>query len=55
MMAVAEPPITSVRTFRYEMGKRSVEMLVAAIAGARDSAGAFVDLGFEIRKRRNTP
>lgn len=53
-MAVAEPPITSVRTHRYEMGKRAVEMLVAAIAGTGGGDGAIVNLGFEIRKRRST-
>lgn len=53
MMASAEPPITSIRTFRHEMGRRSVEMLVEAISGARKNPTT-VDLGFEVRKRRST-
>lgn len=54
MMAAAEPPITSVRTFRYEMGKRAVEMLLEAIAAGSDRVGRIVDLGFEVRSRAST-
>ncbi|WP_422392454.1 LacI family DNA-binding transcriptional regulator [Nitratireductor thuwali] len=53
MMATAEPPITSVRTYRYEMGRHAVNMLVEAIEGTGGD-GAVVDIGFEIRKRRST-
>ncbi|MCR4264645.1 LacI family DNA-binding transcriptional regulator [Nitratireductor sp. ZSWI3] len=54
MMAAAEPPITSIRTFRHDMGRRAVELLVDAIAQGRPRSGAVVDLGFELRKRSST-
>jgi len=55
MMAVAEPPITSVRTFRREMGQRAVEMVTEALAsGEARKRGAIVDLGFEVKQRRST-
>lgn len=43
----AEPAITSVRTFRYEIGRRAVE----ALSGP---AGAVHDLGFTVVARRST-
>lgn len=54
MMAVAEPTITSVKTFRHEMGRQAVEMLVARIAGEDGPSQTVVDLGFEVRARRST-
>ncbi len=54
MMAVAEPPITSVRTFRYEMGRRAINMLVGALDKKTDRTNPVVDLGFEIRARQST-
>ena len=53
MEAAAFPSITSVRTRRYEMGRRSVEMLVSAIAGERPDP-AVIDLGFEVAARQST-
>ncbi len=53
MEAAAFPSITSVRTRRYEMGCRSVEMLAAAVAGERPDP-AVIDLGFEIMARQST-
>lgn len=53
MMAVANPPLTSVRTFREEMGCKAVEMLCASIEGERIDSPV-VDLGFELRIRQST-
>ena len=55
MMAAAEPPITSVRTFRVDMGRRAVEMLVSQIRGEHLTASErTVDLGFKVMARRST-
>jgi LacI family gluconate utilization system Gnt-I transcriptional repressor len=53
MMQVAFPSITSVRTHRYEIGRRAVAMALAAIAGNR-SEQRVVDLGFELKRREST-
>ena len=53
MEASAFPSITSVRTQRYETGRRAVEMLTAAVAGERPDP-AIVDLGFEVKAREST-
>lgn len=53
MMAVANPPLTSVRTFREEMGCKAVEMLCASIEGERIDTPV-VDLGFELKIRQST-
>ncbi|MBS1165330.1 MAG: LacI family DNA-binding transcriptional regulator [Proteobacteria bacterium] len=53
MMAVANPPITSVRTFRQEMGRRAVEMVLARIAG-KDVPQPVVDLRYELMPRLST-
>ena len=53
LMSVAHPTITSVRTFRYEMGKVAVEMLMESIAGRRPKERV-VDLGFELIQRQST-
>jgi LacI family gluconate utilization system Gnt-I transcriptional repressor len=52
-MAVAHPTVTSVRTFRYEMGKRALEMLIAAIDGTRPDEPV-VDMGFALEAREST-
>ncbi len=53
MMRVAFPPITSVRTPRYEIGRRAVAMAIARNAG--DDAGErSVDVGFELMSREST-
>ena len=53
MMAVANPPLTSVQTFRREMGRRAAEMLMARIGGASAPAPV-VDLGFDLIERQST-
>lgn len=53
MMQVAYPSLTSVRTPRYEIGRRAVAMARAAIAGNRPSEPA-VDLGFQLMSREST-
>jgi LacI family gluconate utilization system Gnt-I transcriptional repressor len=53
MTAVTNPPITSVRTHRLEMGRRATEMLFARIEG-REVGTPIVDLGYEVVVRRST-
>ncbi|BCH15921.1 MULTISPECIES: LacI family DNA-binding transcriptional regulator [unclassified Mesorhizobium] len=53
MMEVAFPSVTSVRTPRYEIGRLSVAMALAAIAGERPQQPV-VDLGFELKCREST-
>jgi LacI family transcriptional regulator, gluconate utilization system Gnt-I transcriptional repressor len=52
LMAVASPSITSVVTHRYDMGRRAIEMLFAAMEGRRHERT--VDLGFELVQRQST-
>ncbi|MFN3937527.1 MAG: LacI family DNA-binding transcriptional regulator [Gemmobacter sp.] len=51
--AVAEPGLTSVRTHRYEMGQRAVEMVRSVLAGQRPTART-VDLGCTLIARGST-
>jgi LacI family gluconate utilization system Gnt-I transcriptional repressor len=53
MMQVAYPSVTSLRTYRYEMGRRAITMALEAIAGRRP-AEPVVDLGFELIVREST-
>jgi LacI family gluconate utilization system Gnt-I transcriptional repressor len=53
MMAVANPPITSVRTFRQEMGERAVRMLIDSIED-KVVENKTVDLGVELVARQST-
>jgi len=53
MMQVAFPSITSVRTPRYAIGRRAVDMACAAIAGRRPET-LVVDVGFELMAREST-
>ncbi len=53
VIGLAVPAITSVRTYRYEMGRKAVEMLVAAIAGDRPRE-TVVDIGFDLIERDST-
>lgn len=53
MMRVAFPSLTSVRTPRYEIGLRSVQMVLDRLAG-RPLASPTVDLGFELQIREST-
>jgi LacI family gluconate utilization system Gnt-I transcriptional repressor len=47
------PSMTSVRTYRYEMGKIAIEMLIAAVDGDGPEERS-VDLGFELVAREST-
>lgn len=49
-MAAAVPPLTSVRTNRYEMGRNAISMVMAAIDGERPEAPV-IDLGFQLMVR----
>ncbi|MGR3592487.1 MAG: LacI family DNA-binding transcriptional regulator [Limimaricola soesokkakensis] len=53
MMRAAEPPLTSVRTNRFEMGTRAAEMIRARLEG-RATGPALVDLGAQVQERRST-
>jgi LacI family gluconate utilization system Gnt-I transcriptional repressor len=52
-MASAVPPLTSVRTNRYDMGKIAINMVMDAIEGRRP-ATPVIDLGFELMIRRSS-
>nr|WP_256477786.1 LacI family DNA-binding transcriptional regulator [Aurantimonas marianensis] len=54
MMATAEPSVTSVRTFRHEMGQRAVVMLIEAIQADLARSPQVVDLGYEVKARGST-
>ncbi len=53
MMEAAYPSLTSVRTPRYEIGERAVQMARAAIAN-RPPEQKLVDVGFELKVRAST-
>lgn len=53
MMQVAFPSITSIRTYRYEIGRRAVAMVRARISGGAVDEPV-VDLGFELCIREST-
>jgi LacI family gluconate utilization system Gnt-I transcriptional repressor len=53
MMAVASPSVTSVRTPRYEIGRRAMAMAMAELSG-QPAGDRVVDLGFELRIRQST-
>lgn len=52
MMAVAHPPLTSVLTYRHDMGARATDMLIKAIEGRREQR--IVDLGFRLMPRQSS-
>jgi LacI family gluconate utilization system Gnt-I transcriptional repressor len=52
-MASTVPPLSSVRTNRYEMGRNAVAMVTAAIEGKRP-AEPIIDLGFELMIRASS-
>lgn len=52
-MASATPPLTSVRTNRYVMGRTAITMVMEAIEGKRPPTPV-VDLGFELVIRRSS-
>jgi LacI family transcriptional regulator, gluconate utilization system Gnt-I transcriptional repressor len=47
------PSLSTVRTHRYDIGQRAVEMIIASNAGHRPEP-TNVDVGFEIRARQST-
>lgn len=51
--AFAYPSLTSVRTFREEMGRQAVEMLLARIGGVSVPEPR-IDIGFELVRREST-
>jgi LacI family gluconate utilization system Gnt-I transcriptional repressor len=53
MMAAAWPPITSIRTPRYEIGKQAIAMVLAEIGGMPIEKRV-IDLGFELMVREST-
>jgi LacI family gluconate utilization system Gnt-I transcriptional repressor len=51
--STVHPTLTSVKTYRYEMGRKSIEMLIAAISGNRP-AERVVNLGYQLIEREST-
>jgi len=52
-MAATVPPLTSVRTNRYEMGRNAITMLIGAIDGPRPDTPV-VNLGYELMARESS-
>lgn len=53
MVAAAEPSITSVRTFRREMGEGAVQMILETLRG-EEPKDRVIDLGFKVIPRQST-
>lgn len=53
MMRVAFPPLTSIRTHRYDIGRRAVGMVLGRLAG-EDVGPQTVDVGFDLKIREST-
>ncbi len=53
MMAVANPSVTSVKTFRLEMGEAAIRILIDKIEGRPVPQGP-IDLGFKLVARQST-
>ncbi|MCB1466426.1 MAG: LacI family DNA-binding transcriptional regulator [Rhizobiaceae bacterium] len=53
MMKVAYPSITSVRTYRHQIGRQAIDMARAAMAGERPEMRV-VDVGFKLEIREST-
>lgn len=51
--AASAPSISSIRTFRYDVGYRAVGMIIEA-AGGRRSGPAVIDIGYELMVRQST-
>jgi len=51
--ATSVPSISSIRTHRYDVGRRAIEMVIAAARGERPSPAA-VDIGYELKVRQST-
>jgi LacI family gluconate utilization system Gnt-I transcriptional repressor len=52
-MHVSVPPMSTVRTYRQEMGKQAIEMLLAAIH-AKPDRQRIVDIGFALMTRESS-
>ena len=52
MMAVAFPTLSSIRTPRYAIGQRAVQLLQERLADKK--VDTITDLGFELRPREST-
>jgi LacI family gluconate utilization system Gnt-I transcriptional repressor len=50
---IAYPALTTVRTPRYQIGRKAVEMAIAAVEGA-EIPERRVDLGFQVKAREST-
>lgn len=53
MVSASCPSISSIRTHRYDMGRRAIEMIVQSNAGQRP-AQPVVDIGFDLIAREST-
>lgn len=51
--AASAPSVSSIRTHRYDIGHRALEMIIAAAQGERPDP-AIIDLGFELQARQST-
>jgi LacI family gluconate utilization system Gnt-I transcriptional repressor len=51
--STVHPTLTSVKTYRYEMGRKAMEMLIATVSG-EPPAERSVNLGFELIEREST-
>jgi LacI family gluconate utilization system Gnt-I transcriptional repressor len=54
LMAATEPSMSSIRTKRYEMGLRAVEMVLERLENGPANRKNIVDLGFELVARDST-
>ena len=54
MMSAAEPPLTSVETDRYEMGRAAIRQIRDRLAGRGHPRGHAVDLGYRLVPRAST-
>ncbi|WP_269434069.1 LacI family DNA-binding transcriptional regulator [Pelagovum pacificum] len=52
-MQSVHPPISSLRTHRYEIGRKAVDTVLKLVDGATDIPRV-VDVGFEVMKRQST-
>ena len=51
--ASSMPSLSSIRTFRHDMGHQAMEMVIAASRGQRPDP-AVIDMGFELKARQST-
>lgn len=53
LASISHPTMTSIKTYRYEMGKLAVEMLIDTLTGA-PPADKIVDIGYSLVEREST-